>query len=67
MDLKGQTKPKVKLIGENENGFNLMGIASRALKKAGMKEQATEMTNKIMEQGNYDKALAIMMEYVDVD
>ncbi len=31
-------KPKCKLVGENGNIFDLMGIASRTLKKAGLNE-----------------------------
>lgn len=60
-------KPKCKLIGENGNIFNLMGIASRTLKKAGLKEQAVEMTERIFKSESYDKALQIIMEYVDAE
>lgn len=60
-------KPKARLIGADGNVFNLMGIASKALKAAGLKEQATEMCSKIMSSGSYDEALAIMMEYVEVE
>ena len=33
-------KPKCKLTGKDANIFNLMGIASNALKKAGFKKEA---------------------------
>ena len=33
-------KPKCKLVGENGNIFNLMGIAARTLKRAGLREEA---------------------------
>lgn len=60
-------KPKVKLVGENGNIFNLMGIASGALRKVGLKEKAHEMTEKITKTAHsYDEALAIITEYVDV-
>ena len=41
------TKPRCKLIGEDGNIFNLMGIASRTLKEAGMKDTADEMVKRI--------------------
>ena len=60
-------KPRVKLVGENGNVFNLMGICSRALKDVGMKEESKEMCNKIFNCGSYDESLAIMMDYCDVE
>ena len=62
-------KPTCKLIGENGNIFNLIGIASRTLKQSGLKEQAEEMQKRIMngEAGSYDEALQIIMEYVEVE
>lgn len=60
-------KPKCKLIGENGNIFNLMGIVSKTLKDYGMIKEADEMYQKITkEASNYDEALCIIMEYVDV-
>lgn len=60
-------KPKCKLIGQDGNIFNLMGIASRTLKKAGQKEKADEMVKRITESKSYDEALRIIMEYVEVE
>ncbi len=60
-------KPKCKLVGENGNIFNLMGIASRALKSAGQPEKAKEMCNKITSQAkSYEEALVIISEYVEI-
>ena len=60
-------KPKCKLVGEDGNIYNLMGIASRALKKNGLEEEAKEMFNKITtESKSYNEALCIIMDYVDV-
>jgi len=60
-------KPKVKLVGENGNVFNLMAICCKALKKAEMKELADEMVNKIQtEAHSYDEALRIMADYCEV-
>lgn len=62
-------KPTCKLIGENGNIFNLIRIASRELKQSGLKELAEEMQKRITngEAGNYDEALQIIMEYVEVE
>jgi hypothetical protein len=60
-------KPKCKLVGKDGNIFNLMGIASKALKEAGLKEKADEMVQRIMSSKSYDEALGIIMEYVDVE
>lgn len=59
-------KPKCKLIGENGNIFNLMGIASRTLKEAGMEKEAKEMFDKVTSSGSYLEALAIISEYVEI-
>lgn len=62
-----KVKPKVKLVGEDGNIFNLIGIASRALKRNGMADAAKEMTDRITggEAQNYHQALGIILEYVD--
>ncbi len=61
-------KPKCKLVGENGNIFNLMGIASRTLKNAGHPEKATDMCRRITTQANnYEEALVIISEYVEVE
>ena len=60
-------KPKCALIGEDGNIFNLMGIASRTLKRNGMKEEATEMCNRITNEAkSYDEALMILQDYVEI-
>ena len=40
-------KPKCPLIGQNGNIFNLMGIASRTLKRNGMSNESKEMCSRI--------------------
>ena len=61
-------KPTCKLIGENGNIFNLLGIASRA-KENDLISQAEEMKYRIIsgEAGSYDEALHIIMEYVEIE
>lgn len=60
-------KPKCKLIGEDGNIFNLMGIASRTLRRAGLDTEAKEMVDRITKSKSYDEALVIIMEYVEVE
>ncbi len=61
-------KPKCRLIGEDGNIFNLMGIVSRTLKEAGESEKADEMIRRITSDAkSYDEALAMLMEYVDIE
>ena len=59
-------KPDCKLIGEDGNVFNLMGLAARTLRRNGLAEQATEMTERITACGSYDEALCIIGEYVNI-
>lgn len=59
------TKPYAPLIGSNGNTMNLLAIASKALKRAGQREQATEMQQRVFACGSYGEALMIMCEYVD--
>lgn len=59
-------KPVVQLIGQDGNVFNLVGICSRALKKAGRHEEARTMQERVFKAGSYTEALAIMGEYVEI-
>lgn len=61
-----QKKPDCPLIGEDSNIFHLMGIASKTLKRNGMTEQAKEMCDRITSSGDYNKALCIIGEYVNI-
>jgi hypothetical protein len=59
-------KPKVRLTGQDGNVFNLIGICSRALKKAGRLEEARAMQERVFSCGSYEEALVIMGEYVEI-
>lgn len=59
-------KPDCPLIGQDGNIFHLMGIASRTLEEHGMEDTAGEMRSRILESGSYDKALAIIGDYVNI-
>ncbi|MBR1591708.1 MAG: pentapeptide repeat-containing protein [Ruminococcus sp.] len=58
-------KPMCPIIGADSNIFNVMGMASKTLKRSGMADQAKEMCDRVTQSGDYNKALAIIMEYVE--
>jgi hypothetical protein len=60
-------KPVVQLIGQDGNIFNLLGVCSRALKKAGQIEAAKTMQQRVFQAGSYEEALAILGEYVEIN
>lgn len=60
-------KPVCKLIGQDGNIFNLLGIASRTLKRAGMREEAEKMGKEALNTTSYDEALSVIMKYVEVE
>lgn len=60
-------KPEIQLSGQDGNIFNLIGIASKALRRAGQPDQAKEMTTKIFSSRSYDEAIQIIMEYCEVN
>ena len=60
-------KPKVKLVGENGNVFNVIGRVSKALKRAGLKDKAEEFTKKAFNSGSYDEVLRLATEYCEVE
>ncbi len=59
-------KPDCPLIGQDGNIFNLMGIASRALRENGLGDRVKEMCDRIRESGDYYKALGVIGEYVNI-
>lgn len=60
-------KPKMNLLGQDGNIFAIMGSASRLLKQAGQKEQASEMSARVMDSHSYEEALGIISEYVQTE
>ena len=61
-----QNKPDCPLIGQDGNIFNLVGIASRTLKRNGLSDEVSEMTSKVFKSGSYEEALGIIGEYVNI-
>ena len=59
-------KPICKLIGEDGNIFNLLAIARRSLLRAGLKQEAEEMVDRVTSSNSYGEALGIIGEYVEI-
>lgn len=59
-------KPECRLSGSDGNVFSIMGCVTKALRRAGLPERATEFTNRAFEAGRYDEVLRLCFEYVDV-
>lgn len=62
-----QTGIAVKLIGENGNIYNLLGIVQRELKRHGMADVAKQLIAEATATHSYEEALAVIMEYVEVE
>lgn len=57
-------KPSVKLVGEDGNIFSILARSARALKRAGLGDQAKQMRQEVMESNSYDEALSTILQYV---
>ena len=64
--MESKYKPVVKLIGENGNVFNLIGIVRRALVDNGLEKEAKEMVERAYKSQSYDEVLRMFMEYVEI-
>ena len=60
-----QNKPKAPIINADGNIYNLMGIASKALRHEGLHEEAKTMTERIFKSSSYPEALSIIQEYIE--
>lgn len=59
-------KPDCPLSRQNGNIYNLVGTAERTLKRNGLYERATEMSENVFKSGSYEEALSIIGEYVNI-
>lgn len=59
-------KPVVIFTGQNGNIFNLLSIAQRAMKKADLNKEVTEMLNRVQQSHSYEESLTIIGEYCKV-
>ena len=53
--MSNKQKPKVKLVGEDGNVYNLLAICTSALKQAGQHEEANELKRRVMSCGSYSE------------
>lgn len=66
-DLQVSVKPRVKLVNEDGNIYNLVGIVQRSLKAAGQDEEAVQAWVEVQECKSYEDALCVLMKYVEVE
>ncbi len=62
----GESKPSVKLIGEDGNAFSILGNCRRAALKAGWTEEQWAEFRKEALAEDYDHLLATVQEHFDV-
>ena len=57
----------MKLEGTDGNIFSILGKATQLLRENGQPEQAAEMARRVFQSHSYEKALAIVSEYVETE
>lgn len=60
------TNLQVKVVGEDSNIFNLLGLVTKELKRNGYRDLAKELPPQIFDCESYDKALTILDRYVEL-
>ena len=59
-------RPRLNLVGQDGNAFNVLGLARRAAKKAEWSEEKLDAFMKEAMSGDYDNLLATCMRFFDV-
>ena len=59
-------KPEVKLTEIDGNVFVIIGTVSKALKRAGLRNEAEDFVNKARSSKSYDEVLRLCFEYCEV-
>ena len=59
-------KPKVKLVGNDDNAFAIIARVKQALRKAGADKEYIDQFVKESMEGDYNNLLATAMKYADV-
>lgn len=58
----------VKLVGEDGNAYNLIGIVMKALRKAGIeKDEVNEFSEECFNSPSYDELLKTLMRWVTIE
>ena len=60
-------RPWMKLEGTDGNIFSILGKATQLLRENGQPEQAAEMGRRVFQSRSYERALAIVSEYVETE
>ena len=59
-----RNRPLCPIIGADGNVFNILGMASRTLRRNGMADEVQEMYSRVTSSGSYEQALCIITEYI---
>jgi hypothetical protein len=62
-----ETRPSLKMVGEDGNAFAILGRAHRAARKAGMPEEQWKAIQAEATAGDYDHLLQTMLKHFDYD
>ena len=57
----------VRLVGQNGNAFNILGICLRAMRQAGLSQEERDTFYAEATSGNYDHLLATCIEWFNVE
>lgn len=60
-------RPVVKLIGQDGNALNIIGLCKQAARKAGWSKERVDAIVKDMMSGDYNHLLYVAMEHFDVE
>ena len=63
---KPTNKPTVSLTGQDGNAFAILGIISKALRKAGADQEYIDQYQHESTLGDYDHLLQTAMKYADI-
>jgi hypothetical protein len=62
-----ETRPVLKVVGEDGNAFAILGRAHRAARKVGMPEEQWKAIQAEATSGDYDNLLVVMMKHFICD
>lgn len=64
---RNEGKPVCKLIGENGNVFAIIGAVEKALKNAGMRQEANDFVSRAFASGSYREVLRQATQFVEIE
>jgi hypothetical protein len=60
-------KPTMDMRCQDGNIFSIIGKAARILRDEGLRDEAKEMSQKVMKSSSYSEALSIISQYINFD